>query len=295
MIPTIPFGPHRITRLISGANPLTGVSHWSARRSQEMAEHHVAQPENAVAYLHALVRNGIDTIQARGDYHRVLHWMELFRRQQGQIQWIAQTASEMHDVFQNIRIIAQAGPIAMYHHGSQSDKYWQSGQIDKVNDYLKCMRDQGLLVGLAAHIPEVYEYAEEKGWDIDFYMVCFYNIARKERHSELVTGKLAEKAGGGDDDRQPTVDEEFRPEDPPRICRFIRQTRKTCLAYKILGAGRQCATQDEVRRAFAYAFANIKPTDGVVVGMWQKYQDQIALNVEHTLAALQAQEGAGRA
>jgi hypothetical protein len=296
MIPTIPFGAHRVTRLISGANPLVGYSHWSARRSREMEDHHVAQPANAVAYLHELVRHGINAIAARSDYHRILYWLELFRREGGQIQWIAQTASEMHDVFQNIRVIAQAGPIAIYHHGSQTDQYWRNGQIDKVKDYLKCIRDQGLMVGLAAHIPEIYDYVEGKGWDIDFYMACFYNIARQARHSELVTGCRAEASGapgapgtpGAADDSVPTDPEQFLPEDPARMCRFIRQTKKTCLAYKVLGAGRQCATPEQVRQAFAYAFANIKATDAVVVGMWQKYQDQINLNVEHTLAALAA-------
>ncbi len=142
------------------------------------------------------------------------------------------------------------------------------------------------MVGLAAHIPEAYEYAEEKGWDIDFYMACFYNIARQPRHSELVIGRRAEAPGSGADDSVPTDQEPFLPEDPPRMCRFIRATKKICLAYKILGAGRQCATQQQVRQAFAYAFANIKPTDAVVVGMWQKYEDQVRLNVEHALAVL---------
>ena len=58
-----------------------------------MAEYHSGHPENVVAYLHHLVKNGINTIQARGDYHRVLHWIELFRREGGDIQWITQTAT----------------------------------------------------------------------------------------------------------------------------------------------------------------------------------------------------------
>ena len=37
-----------------------------------------------------------------------------------------------------------------------------SANIDKVRDYLKCMRDCGVQVGLGTHYPEVIEYAEEK-------------------------------------------------------------------------------------------------------------------------------------
>ena len=143
--------------------------------------------------LHRAQAAGINTIQARGDYHRILYWIELFRREGGQLHWIAQTASEMHDVFQNIRVLAAAGAIAIYHHGSRTDKLWKAGQIDTVEDYLKCMRDTGVLVGLGTHQPEIIEYAEEKGWDVDFYMACLYNLSKQERESALVTGKFQEE------------------------------------------------------------------------------------------------------
>ena len=69
------------------------------------------------------------------------------------------------------------------------------------------------------------------------------------------------------------------------MCEVIRQTEKTCLAFKILAASRLCATQEQAADAFRFAFSNIKPKDAVVVGMFPKYVDQIALNVRHTLAA----------
>jgi hypothetical protein len=62
--------------------------------------------------------------------------------------------------------------------------------------------------------------------------------------------------------------------------RIIRQTRKTCLAFKILAAGRRAQTQDAVEKAFAETFANIKPTDAVIVGMYDRLSDQPALNAE---------------
>ena len=106
-LPRVPFGPIEITRLVSGGNPLCGNSHFSDEMSREMREHFTA--ERVVEYLRRCEQAGINTLQARGDYHRVLHWLELFRRQGGRLHWIAQTASEMHDVFQNIRVLAAAG------------------------------------------------------------------------------------------------------------------------------------------------------------------------------------------
>ena len=273
-LPTVPFANSRltITRLISGGNALRGYSHFSEELDAEMSAYFT--DENVLAYLQQLQASGINTILARGDYH-ILHWLELFRRRGGHLHWIAQTASEMHDLFQNIRILTAAGAVGIYHHGSLTDRYWVEGRIDLVNDYLKCMRDCGVQVGLGSHFPEVFTYAEEKGWDIDFYMTCLYNLNRKPRESKLV-------ASG------PSVapTETYDPNDPMRMSEFILRTDRMCLAFKILAASRLCATQDHVRNAFQFAFSNIKPSDAVVVGMFPKHLDQVTLNIEHTLAAV---------
>ena len=260
-----------VTRLISGGNPLCGNSHFSSEMNEDMKSYYTE--EGVVEYLKAVEASGINTLQARGDFHRILYWRELFRRQGGDLHFIAQTASEMADVFENIRVIAATGACAIYHHGSRTDKWWFEGQIDKVKDYLACMRDSGVQVGLGSHIPAVFEYAEEKDWDVDFYMTCFYNLVSRGYESALVDPAAK---------REP---EQYSPEDPPRMCKVIQQTGKMCLAFKIMAAGRKCGSQEEVRKAFEYAFANIKEKDAVIVGMFPKYEDQIALNVQHAIHA----------
>ncbi len=124
-------------------------------------------------------------------------------------------------------------------------------------------------MGLGTHILEVIEYAEEEGWDVGFYMASLYNISRRRRQSALVNSILGSNW------------EEFFHEDPPLMCQTIRQTSKTCLAFKILAAGCLCQSQEDVHRALEFAFSNIKPQDAVVVGMFTKYQEQITLNVQH--------------
>ncbi|MBQ39282.1 MAG: hypothetical protein CME04_23090 [Gemmatimonadaceae bacterium] len=272
-LPTVPFGPVDVTRLIIGGNPLCGNSHFDETMSRQMREYHTA--ENVVATLQACQAAGINAVQARGDYHRVLHWMELFRREGGQLHWIAQTASEMHDIPQNIRILAAAGAVGIYYHGSRTDRLWKAGQIDTVLEDLKCARDCGVQVGLGSHMPEVFEYVEDHGWDVDFYMTCLYNLSREDRESALVGGDQAAAAR-----------EKFAAQAPPRMMQVIQGTEKTCLAFKILAASRRCGSQQEVADAFRYAFDNIKPGDAIVVGMYQEHLDQVSLNVEHTRAAL---------
>jgi hypothetical protein len=268
-LPVVRFGNSdlMVTRLISGGNPLCGNSHFSDEMNADMSEYFT--PAKVLEYLHRLERAGINAIQARGDYHRILYWLELYKREGGKLHWIAQTASEMADVFVNIKVIAAAGAIGIYHHGTKTDNLWLDHKIDLAKDYLSSIRDTGVQVGLGTHIPEVIDYAEGKNWDVDFYMCSFYNINRDKRESALVSDFAADAA------------EVFVPDDPAAMCRVIRQTDKMCLAYKILGAGRFCGSQEEVKDAFSFAFNNIKPKDAVVVGMFPKYIDQIGFNVQY--------------
>ena len=54
--------------------------------------------------------------------------------------------------------------------------------------------------------------------------------------------------------------------------------KKPCMVYKILAAGRKCETPERVEAAFKEAFENIKPTDVVIVGFYDRYSDQAAEN-----------------
>ena len=74
----------------------------------------------------------------------------------------------------------------------------------------------------------------------------------------------------------------FYRDDPAAMTRVIREVEKPCLGFKILGAGRLCESQETVREAFKFAFENIKPTDGVIVGMYPRFFDEIAANAQYT-------------
>jgi hypothetical protein len=63
-------------------------------------------------------------------------------------------------------------------------------------------------------------------------------------------------------------------DDPPRMFKAIRQTKRTCLAFKILAGGRRY----DVEQAFRETFAGIKPTDAVIVGIYDRYSDQAGQN-----------------
>ncbi|HXK62491.1 MAG TPA: hypothetical protein PLP42_21600, partial [Acidobacteriota bacterium] len=183
------------------------------------------------------------------------------------IQWILLTGGVMQGDPTRLREVAKLKPLAIVHHGGVTDSNYQAGTMEKVRDYLKAIRDTGVLVGLSTHLPGVVEYVDEHDWDIDFYMTSFYQFTRPVEEIRRMLGELP-------------LGYVFLEGDPARMCRAIRQTRKTCLAFKILAAGRMGDSDEKREEAFRYAFENIKPQDAVIVGMYPRFKDEIRENAE---------------
>ena len=260
-LPTVPLGDRRVSRLIIGGNPFSGGSHTSPEMDQAFLDYYTA--ENIKAALRESEAHGVNAVQVRGDRH-IMRVLREYRNEGGGMHWIAQTASELRDLPGNVRQCAAEGAFAIYHHGTRTDGLWREGAIDEVRDLLAVMRDAGVAVGLGTHLPQVIEYAEEQEWDVDFYMACFYTLGRPRP----LNGTLGAFLPG----------EVYDDADRERMVQTIRATEKTCLAFKILAASRKCASAEDVEEAFAYAFANIKPHDAVVVGMFQRDRNQVAMN-----------------
>ena len=275
MLPTVRIGDKDVTRLICGGNPISGFSHFTNEMDWDMLRYYTMPRLQQL--LDECWRQGINTFQTRGDRHTMRMYLE-HRENGGRMQWIAQTASEFSDITGNIDQICDYEPIAIYHHGTHTDNSWHAGKIDQVADYLKAIHDRGLPAGIGTHIPEVVMYAEEHGWETDFYMTCFYNLARSYKSAPAV-------------DRDAYAKDAYPDGDPARMTAIMRQVAKPCLGFKIMAANRKCGSPESVRAAFDYAFANIKPTDAVVVGMFPKYSNQVEENAQYVREILSAQSG----
>ena len=271
-VPQVPFGRSRISRLIVGGNPVSGNSHVSGALSREMTDYFTAA--NVKRLLRACEEAGINVWQSRGDRH-ILRLLHEYRLEGGRIQWIAQTATELADFGRNVREIASEGPIGIYHHGSSTDAHWHAGTIDAVAEHLKIMRQSGTRVGLGTHIPEVIDYAESKGWDLDFYMACVYNLARPKAEAERLAGR-------------PLDGEFFWDPDRERMLERIRRTPKQCLIFKVYAASRKCDSPAQMEAALALALRHAKPSDTVVIGMYPKRSEQVNENCRLFARALAA-------
>jgi hypothetical protein len=194
--------------------------------------------------------------------------IDLYRRfvdEGGKMHYIALHAGDSA----GIKRLADGGCIAIAHHGEVTDSLFKRGQIDRVEEYLKRVRDAGLVVGVSTHMPDVVDTIESKGWDLDFYMTCVYERHRTAEELTKLLGQAPIRVG-----------EVYLPNDPPRMFQAMRATKRPCLAFKILAAGRLSEKKSWVEEAFRQTLTSIKPNDAVIVGIYDRYSDQPAEDAE---------------
>jgi hypothetical protein len=266
-LPTVALGRYRISRLIVGANPIAGYSYQGQEMDREMKDYFTV--EHTVDMLAQCERAGINTHQFSFASKSPESYRRL-RAQGSKLQMIC-----LHAKREQIRMLADlTQPFAMSHHGGITDRLFREGKAGQVHDFVKAVHDQGLMAGVSSHNPDCIKRMADEGWEVDFFMTCFYYLSRVSPLPSEPGKPLAVLPKMQDDHN-------FYCDDPAAMCAVIRQVKQTCLAFKILGAGRRCAGQEMVRAAFEFAYRNIKPGDAVIVGMYPRRFDQVRANAEY--------------
>jgi hypothetical protein len=263
-LPTTKIGKFNVSRLIVGGNPLYGYSHFNRLLSQHMTEW--ATPERIVEVLRSCEQNGINTWQF-SHTERTLSDLKRHRDSGGKLQWILLSHAEIENDHKIIKEVAKLNPVGIVHHGGSAERKRRAGKIQEVRDFLKAVRDAGVNVGLSTHDPTFLDQVESENWDVDFYMTALYYLTRSPQEFEKLLG-------------QRPLGEVYLPQDPARMCKSIRQTKKPCLAYKVLAAGRLTDSPKQIDTAFQFAFDNMKSNDAVIIGMYPRYFDQVRDNAE---------------
>jgi hypothetical protein len=263
-LPTVKLGSHTVTRLILGGNPIYGYSHFNKHFSQHMIDWHT--PEHVQQLLKRTEEAGINTWQ-NSYAERTLQDLDRYREAGGKMNWLCLGKGDWDQKPHLIDEAAKRKPIGIAPHGALGERLHRQGKLTTLTDLLKRIRDQGVLVGLSAHNPDLIALANDKGWDVDYFMCCLYYLTRpKEEYKKILGDDLP-------------LGEIYLPSDPARMFKVIQATKKPCLAYKVLAAGRRVGTPAEVRSAFETALKNIKPSDAMIVGMYQQFGDQVGANV----------------
>jgi hypothetical protein len=264
-VPKMKFGPAEISRLIVGCNPFYGFSHFNKTLSTVMKEYFT--PERVCAVLHQCNRFGINAYnyvhygRAQADYER-------FQGEGGQMHLILQALGDPEPAYRAVK------PLAMYLNGEMAEEAFERGQSGSIREWCKKARQTGALVGVGTHNPAIIEQVESEGWDVDFYAACVYNRTRTpEQWKQVFHGELPEMPG-----------EIYLQSDPARMYQVIRQVKRPCFAFKIMAAGR--ISEKAADQAFRTAYENIKPTDGVFIGLFPRVRDEVRENAERTCRVL---------
>ncbi len=263
-LPVVKFGKTEITRMLIGSNPFYGYSHFNRILDDTMREWYTQ--ERKMQVLHACERQGINTWQVHYN-DQPLEDIKRYRAEGGRMHIVMLADFELMKNPGLLPEVAKLGPLGIAHHGNRTDERFRNGEKQKVRDYLKAVRDCGVMVGLSTHNPAVVDTVESEGWDLDYYQTCLYRVSRtpEEARAEF---------------KEAPVGETYMEKDPERMCKMLRQTKKPCLAFKLFGAGRTVGSPRQIEAAFRFAFANIKPTDAVIIGMFPRFNDQVRENTE---------------
>lgn len=265
-LPTIQLGKHRVSRMVAGWNPIGGHSYLGHHMNQHMLEYYT--PERTVEFLQRCEQQGVNTHQYSPS-DKSTEVLRAMREQGSKMQFLCLSSGRA----QVKATIDATAPFAIAHHGGATDTMFAAGKSGEVHDFVKEVHDRGLLAGVSAHNPDCIKRVADEGWEVDFFMTCFYFLTR------MSVPEAREKAQP--DPTLPVGSYAFYRDDPMAMTEVVRQVKKPCFGFKILGSGRKCGSQQSVRQAFQFAFERIKPTDGVIVGMYPRFFDEIRANAEY--------------
>ncbi len=271
-LPTIKLGPHRVSRLIVGSNPVYGYSHFNYILDRLMREYFT--DERIVKLMLDCEKHGINTWQASFHYDMKRQFPKI-RGAGCNIQFICLAASWHYDqkmgrtpeeVLDGTIKCAQAAmefkPIGIAFHGGATDILFRAGKIDLIKTYIDRVHDMGTLAGISTHNPRILETLHEKGFANDFYMAGLQYLTRRPEEWMKEIGAHP-------------LDEGWIDSDPPRMAAAVRKVDKPTLVYKVLAAGRKCRSEAQKRKAIEWAYKNIKPIDATIIGLFPRFSDQV--------------------
>ncbi|MCL2003223.1 MAG: hypothetical protein FWG72_04360 [Oscillospiraceae bacterium] len=199
LFPRTQAGGVSLPRLIIGTNWLAGWSHRSVAADERIKRHHSAK-ESIVPLLETFVRNGVDAIMAPlGRIPPITDAIREAEQRLGKgiiridtpILNVDDTAEGRREAAAVIRESKELGAVfCLIHHSSAEQLVNKNkGVVERLDDYTAMIREQGMLPGVTAHMPELVVYCDENGYDVETY-VQIYNCMGflMQTEIEIVSG-----------------------------------------------------------------------------------------------------------
>ena len=172
-----------LSRMLIGTNWLLGWSHTSVS-ADEMIKRRYDSAQAFKPVLEAYLRHGVDSIMAPfGLSTELTRAVKETEQHMGQEIIMIDTphlnVSDSKEARQEaqrmVKESAQRGAkLCLIHHSkAESLVNKDLGQIVRLDDYTKMIRDAGMVPGLSAHMPELIVYSDKNGYDVQTYIQIF--------------------------------------------------------------------------------------------------------------------------
>ena len=249
-----------LPRMLIGTNWVLGYSHTSSS-ADAMIRDRYASRERVTELLEAYLEYGIDAVMAPfGGNQTLIDAVKAVEDKHGHpiiridtpnlnVEDSAQGRAEARRVIENS---AKLGSTFCLIHHSSAEKLVNKGKgtIERLPDYLKMIRENGMLPGLSAHMPELILYSDANGYDVETY-IQIYNCMGFLMQVEIES-----------------------------VHRIIWNARKPVMTIKSMAAGR-CSPFV----GLTFNYATLRPCDMVTVGAFTPAE--VHEDVEIALAAIE--------
>ena len=249
-----------LSRMIIGTNWLAGWSHRTPSADNLIKNmHNSAESVNAV--LKAYMESGIDTIMGLFSQTPHIHRAILETRESlGHDLIMIDTPAVNVDDNEAARREARAAirksremgaKFCLLHHSCVEQLVNKNKQtIERLDDYTKMIRDEGMIPGLSAHMPELIVYSDANGYDVETY-IQIYNCLGFLMQVEIET-----------------------------VSAIIHNAKKPVMTIKSMAAGR-CTPYVGLN----FSWATLRDCDMITVGCMRP--DEVYEDIEISFAALE--------
>lgn len=172
-----------LSRMIIGTNWMLGWSHTSPAADHQI-KRRFPDGKSAVPMLKVFLDNGVDTIMGMLQQEKVMQdAVQAAQDETGKKLIVIDTPilnvddneTARREARATIRASRQAGATFCLLHHSCAEQLVNKNQhqIQRLDDYTDMIRQEGMIPGLSAHMPELILYSDENGYDVETYIQLY--------------------------------------------------------------------------------------------------------------------------
>ena len=172
-----------LSRMIIGTNWMAGYSHTGPAADNMIKERH-SDTTHLVPMLCKFLDNGVDTMMGPfGGLPVIYRAVQEAQEKTGKkiilvdtpnvnVENTPEARREAEAVFKRSKELG--ADICLIHHAACEKLVSKlTGTIDRIDDYTKMIRDNGMIPGLSCHMPELVSYSDRNGYDIQTYIQIY--------------------------------------------------------------------------------------------------------------------------